>query len=186
MEFDLQPLLRSEHLVLRPLLPADREPLWAVARDPLLWDQHPDQTRHDRAGFERFFEAALAGRALAVEDRRTGRVIGSTRYYEWDPARREVAIGFTFIARDCWGGPANREMKQLLVDHAAPHADRVWFHVGKHNLRSRRAMEKIGGRLVFEGQRPQHDELIDFVYYLIEPANWDRGLQEAPDVDVHR
>jgi RimJ/RimL family protein N-acetyltransferase len=176
MELDLQPLLHGEHLVLRPVLPADLAPLWAVARDPLLWEQHPDQTRHQRAGFERFFAGALSGHALIVEDRRTGRVVGSTRYYEWDPHRREIAIGYTFLDRSHWGGVANGEMKRLLIEHAAPHVDRIWFHVGKHNLRSRRAMEKIGARLAFEGQRPQNGEMIDFVYYLIEPAQWRAGI----------
>lgn len=176
MEFDRQPLLRGEHLVLRPLLPADLEPLWAVARDPLLWEQHPDQTRHQRAGFERFFAQALSGHALIVEDSRSGRVIGSTRYYEWDPQRREIAIGYTFLDRGRWGGVANREMKRLLIEHAAPHVDRIWFHVGRHNLRSRRAMEKIGARVAFEGQRPQNGELVDFVYYVVETVQWRAAL----------
>lgn len=172
MDFDLQPLLRGEHLTLRPLGADDLEPLWQVARDPLLWAQHPDKTRCERQGFERFFAAALAGRALAVTDNASGRVIGSTRYYEWQPEKREVAVGYTFLAREYWGGRANREMKRLLIAHAAPFVDAIWFHVGKHNLRSRRAMEKIGAEVVFEGLRPQHGEMIEFVYYRILPASW--------------
>jgi N-acetyltransferase len=172
MEFDLQPELRGSEISLRPLRPGDCEALWAVARDPLLWAQHPDQTRHVRAGYERFFASSLAGRALAVVENSTGRIIGSSRYYDWEPAKREVAIGYTFLDREFWGGVANRQMKRLLIEHAAPHADAIWFHVGKHNLRSRRAMEKMGGVAVFEAQRPQNGELIDFVYYRIEPALW--------------
>jgi RimJ/RimL family protein N-acetyltransferase len=88
---------------------------------------------------------------------------------------REVAIGYTFLAREYWGGAANREMKRLMIEHSAPHADVIWFHVGKQNLRSRRAMEKIGAVAAFEGQRPQHGEMIDFIYYRIEPAHWRSG-----------
>jgi RimJ/RimL family protein N-acetyltransferase len=66
-------------------------------------------------------------------------------------------------------------MKRLMIEHAAPHADAVWFHVGKCNLRSRRAMDKIGGVAAFEGQRPQNGELVDFIYYRIEPARWRAG-----------
>lgn len=170
--FDLRPVLRGPRLTLRPLCADDREALWAVARDPLLWAQHPDQTRHDRAGFERFFDDALSGGALAVVDNATGRIIGSTRYYDWDPARREVAVGYTFLARDHWGGAANREMKRLLVEHAAPHVDTLWFHVGRNNLRSRRAMEKIGAEVAGEARRPLHGQLVDFVYYRIVPSRW--------------
>jgi RimJ/RimL family protein N-acetyltransferase len=171
MEFDLQPVLQGERLLLRPLRADDREPLWQVARDPEIWTLHPDKTRCEPAGFARFFDSALqSGSALAVIDASSGRMIGSARYYEWDPAAREVAIGYTFIAREFWGGPTNRELKRLMIGHAGRWADRVWFHVGKDNLRSRRAMEKIGAKAILEGQRPQNGEMIDFVYYRIDTA----------------
>ncbi len=62
-----------------------------------------------------------------------------------------------------------------MIEHAAPHVDAIWFHVGKCNLRSRRAMDKIGAVAAFEGQRPQNGELVDFIYYRIEPARWRAG-----------
>lgn len=171
--FDPQPVLCGPSLLLRPLVEADREALWEVARDRLLWELHPDKTRSDPEGFARFFRSALeSGSALVVVERRTGRIIGSSRYYDVDPANRELAIGYTFIARDCWGGAVNREMKRLMVEHAAPWADRIWFHVGKGNLRSRRAMEKIGAVARYEAQRPQNGEMIDFVYYAIDTQPW--------------
>jgi RimJ/RimL family protein N-acetyltransferase len=171
MEFDLQPVLQGERLLLRPLRADDREELWQVARDPAIWALHPDKTRCEPAGYERFFAAALdSGGALAVIDAASSRIIGSARYYDWDPAAREVAIGYTFIAREFWGGPTNRELKRLMIRHAARWADRIWFHVGKQNLRSRRAMEKIGAQAIFEGLRPQNGEMIDFVYYRVDAA----------------
>jgi RimJ/RimL family protein N-acetyltransferase len=172
MDFDLQPTLTGEHLLLRPLVPADHQLLWEAARDPLVWEQHPDQTRFTPDGFERFFASAIKDGALAVVHRATGRVIGSTRFYEWDPAMREVAIGYTFLTREFWGGAANREMKRLLIQHAAGHVHAIWFHVGKDNMRSRRAMEKLGAVAALEAKRPQNGELIDFIYYRIEPARW--------------
>jgi len=176
MDFDLQPTLVGEHLTLRPLRPDDLEALWNAARDPLIWEQHPDQTRCHRAGFEQFFAGLLEHPgSLAVVDNASGGIIGVTRYYEWEQQQREVAIGYTFLTRAFWGGTANREMKRLLIEHAAPHVDAIWFHVGKHNLRSRRAMEKLGAVAAFEGQRPQHGEMVDFIYYRIEPARWRRG-----------
>jgi N-acetyltransferase len=175
MEFDLQPTLRGARLTLRPLAVADREPLWQAARDPLIWEVHPDPTRCTQPGFGRYFAGLLeGGGSLAVIDNPTGRIVGATRYYDWEPAKRELAIGYTFLTREFWGGGANLEMKRLLIEHAASYADVIWFHVGKANLRSRRAMEKIGGVAAFEGQRPQNGEMVDFVYYRIEPASWRR------------
>ena len=171
MDFDLQPELRGERLHLRPLQATDREPLWEVARDPLGWALHPDKTRCEPAGFARFFDSALESRsALVVVDTASGRIIGSSRFYEWDPVTREVAIGYTFISRHFWSGYANRDMKALMIAHAARWAQRIWFHVGKYNLRSRRAMEKLGAVAAFEGLRPQNGEMIEFVYYRINVA----------------
>jgi RimJ/RimL family protein N-acetyltransferase len=173
MEFDLQPQLHGERLILRPLQAGDREPLWEVARDPLLWAQHPDKTRFEPEGFARFFAGSLeSGSALVVIDAASGQIIGSARYYDWDPELREVAIGYTFLARSAWGGAVNRELKQLMIGHAARWAERVWFHVGKHNLRSRRAMDKIGATAQFEGPRPLNGEMIPFIYYRIDTAGW--------------
>lgn len=168
--FDLQPTLTGERLTLRPLAPADLEPLYAVASDPLIWVQHPEPSRHQRAVFEDFFAGALASAgALTVIERATGEVIGSSRYYEWDPDRREVAIGYTFLARRYWGGATNAEMKRLMLDHAFRFVRRVWFHVGRENLRSRRAMEKIGATLSHEGQRMgPGGVMLDYVYYVID------------------
>lgn len=167
--FDMQPQLRGPTLWLRPLQQSDQEALWEVAGDPLVWELHPDKTRSERAGFLRFFQNSLeSGGALAVLDAASGKIIGSSRFYDWDPARQEVAIGSTFLSRQFWGGGTNREMKELMLGHAMRWAHHVWFHVATTNLRSRRAMEKLGAQAVFEGQRPLNGELIDFVYYRID------------------
>jgi len=170
-QFDMQPLLRGPTLWLRPLQASDQEALWEVAGDPMVWELHPDKTRSERDGYLRFFRSSLeSGGALAVLDAASGNIIGSSRFYDWDPARREVAIGFTFLARQVWGGSTNREMKGLMLAHAMRWADHVWFHVAAMNLRSRRAMEKLGAQAVFEGPRPLNGELIDFVYYRIDAS----------------
>jgi len=145
--FDLQPILVGETLILRPLEQQDLEPLYLAAADPLIWEQHPDRHRHEREVFTgRFFPAAIAsGGALAVIENSTGRIVGTSRYYEWNPEECSVAIGYTFLVRELWGTPANPEMKRLMLDHAFRRADVVWFHIGSNNHRSRRALEKIGG-----------------------------------------
>jgi N-acetyltransferase len=173
MQFELQPVLTGETLIVRPLRADDREALWEVARDPLVWEQHPDKTRFQPEGFARFFQDSLdSGSALVVVDAASGRIIGSARYYDWDPEKREVAIGYTFLSRDFWGGATNGELKRLMIGHAARWADRVWFHVGKHNLRSQKAMEKIGAMVECEALRPLNGEMIPFFYYRIDTAGW--------------
>ncbi len=175
MTFELQPHLRGQWIELRPLQEADRAASWAIARDPLLWELHPDKTRAELVGFKRFFDRALASAsAFAVVERASGEVVGGTRYYDLELAKREVAIGYTFLSRRCWGGPYNLDMKRLLLNHAFGSVDTVWFHVADMNLRSRRAMEKLGAVLSHHGPRPQNGQLFDFCYYRIDAAQWRR------------
>ncbi len=170
LHFDLQPTLVGETISLRPLKAEDFEALYAAASDPLVWEQHPEPLRYQREVFEKsFFAGALASRgAFAVTDNASGKIIGSSRYYDWNPQKAKVAIGYTFLARSHWGGATNREMKQLMLDHAFRWAKTVWFHVGKDNWRSRKAMEKIGGKLAFEARKELNGVAHDYAFYKIE------------------
>ena len=146
MPFDLQPTLKGEHLELRPLRPEDFDDLFAVASDPLLWEQHPSKDRYKEGVFKVFFREALeSGGALIALDSRDGRVIGSSRFHGYDQEKSEIEIGWTFLARSHWGGTFNGEMKRLMLRHAFRFVNNVVFLVGPQNLRSQRALEKIGG-----------------------------------------
>jgi RimJ/RimL family protein N-acetyltransferase len=152
VDFDRQPHLVGELLELRPLSPDDWDALFAVASDPLIWEVHPERDRYTQPVFRRFFRTALeSGGALVAIDRATGQVIGSSRYYWHGPDEDELEIGWSFLARAYWGGAYNREMKRLMLDYAFQFADRVIFVVGVDNIRSRKAMLKIGG--VLTGRR---------------------------------
>lgn len=146
---DRQPTLEGETLLLRPLCTDDWDALYAVASDRLVWELHPANDRWQEPVFRAYFADALAqGGALAVIDAASGQIIGSSRMQAYNPADGgSVEIGWTFLARSHWGGGINREMKRLMLAHALQHVARVDFRVGENNLRSRRAMEKIGGRL---------------------------------------
>jgi RimJ/RimL family protein N-acetyltransferase len=153
MVFDLQPTLEGALLRLRPLRPDDWDDLYAVASDPLIWEQHPKRDRYKEEVFKEFFREALeSGGALIVIDSKNGKVIGSSRFHMYDLDKGEIEIGWTFLARSHWGGLYNREMKQLMLRHAFRFVKTVVFLVGPRNLRSQRALEKIGA--VHVGSRP--------------------------------
>lgn len=145
---DRQPTLIHPQLHLRPLRRDDWGALYAVAADPLLWALHPASDRWQEPVFREFFEQALAsGGALVAIDPARGGIIGSSRFDLGRAGPDEMEIGWTFLARRYWGLGMNAVMKQLMLTHAFRFAARVIFVVGERNLRSRRAMEKIGGRL---------------------------------------
>lgn len=159
MPFDLQPTLTGDLIELRPLREDDFDALFAVASDPLIWEQHPEPDRCTAPVFRRFFRGAIeSGGAFLVLDRRDGRVIGSSRFAEYDAANSEIEIGWTFLARSHWGGDYNGEMKRLMLAHALRFVQRVVFRVGPDNRRSRRALEKIGARYVELEHHPQRGE----------------------------
>jgi RimJ/RimL family protein N-acetyltransferase len=146
MAFDLQPILEGESLLIRPLREDDWEALFAVASDPLIWEQHPESTRYQEDVFRKYFRGAMeCGGAIVVIDKKTGSIIGSSRFIDYDEERSEIEIGYTFLARAYWGGAFNREMKDLMLRHAFRFVRHVMFLVGPENLRSQKAMEKIGG-----------------------------------------
>ena len=145
MAFDLQPHLKGELLELRPLATNDWGELFAVASDSLIWEQHPEPDRYREDVFRGFFEEAMqSGGAFVIIDRKSQQIIGSTRFYGYDPEKSEIEIGWTFLARKYWGGRYNAEMKRLLLNHAFKFVESVVFFVGQDNVRSQKAMEKLG------------------------------------------
>jgi RimJ/RimL family protein N-acetyltransferase len=180
---DRQPVLEGDTLLLRPLHADDWDALFAVASDREIWAIHPQHDRWQEPVFRAYFADALAqGGALVVIDKASGALIGSSRMQGFDPADGgSVEIGWTFLARSHWGGAFNREMKRLMLGHALQFVERVDFRVGEGNLRSRGAMEKIGGRL---GERSDVVETasgpVRHVVYEITRDNFATGPLQLP------
>jgi RimJ/RimL family protein N-acetyltransferase len=145
---DWQPTLCNDALLLRPTRAADWWEMYSAASDPLIWTLHPVRERYREPLFRENFDEGLAsGGMLTIVERGSGAIIGSSRYHGNDPVRGEVEIGWTFLVRRHWGGETNAAVKRLMLDHAFGWVDCVYSRVGATNWRSRRAMEKIGGRL---------------------------------------
>lgn len=145
----LQPTLSNEFVTIRPLQKEDFEELYTVASDKLLWEKHPNKDRYKREVFESFFEKAMNSKgAFLFLENTSKKVIGSSRYYDWDETQKTIVIGFTFIARSYWGTHYNRSIKKLMLDHAFQYLNAVHFHVAKNNFRSQKAMEKLGGKII--------------------------------------
>jgi RimJ/RimL family protein N-acetyltransferase len=124
----------------------DFEPLYAVASNPGVWEQHPEKDRWKRPAFSAFFQAAMENDigCFTVRDKTTGVVIGSTRFYSHDAAGEAVRLGYTFLCPSYWGSGANQEMKEVLLEFAFTIVENVYFDIGKDNFRSRKAVEKLG------------------------------------------
>lgn len=169
-ELDRQPHLVGRLVEVQPLRANDYDALYAAASDPLIWEQHPDDRWREDV-FRDFFAQHLAsGGALVVLDRGDGRVIGTTRYHGYDPEKSEVEIGWTFLARSHWGGAVNAELKQLMLDHAFGSVERVIFLAAVGNLRSRRAIEKLGATFIGTVRQEHLDR--ESAVYELRPDSW--------------
>ena len=145
MNFSIQPLLESEKVKLIPLREEDFERLYEVASDPNVWAQHPNKNRFEREVFQNFFKGAMESKgAFLILDKNSDEIAGSTRFYEYNETDKSIFIGYTFYAVKFWGKGLNHQAKTLMLDYIFQFVEKVNFHVGASNIRSQKAMEKLG------------------------------------------
>lgn len=143
--------LEDDLIYLRPIKEDDFDKLYLAASDPEIWEQHPEKERYKKENFEKYFNGAIeSNSAFVIFEKSTGEVIGCSRYYDYDENKKRIAIGWTFLIKRCWGGEYNKALKKLMMDYAFQFVDNIIFHIGEDNIRSRKAIEKIGGLLINE------------------------------------
>jgi RimJ/RimL family protein N-acetyltransferase len=144
--FTLKSRLETQNFTLIQTEPTHFDDLYQVAGDPLVWQQHPEQDRWKREKFTVFFNAGMNNDlgCFSIKDKHLSVFIGSTRFYSYRTADNSVRLGFTFLRPDYWGTSANAEIKKGLLDFAFEQVDTVYFDIGKMNIRSRKATEKLG------------------------------------------
>jgi len=173
MDFNIKTLENSV-VRLEPLLATDFERLFAVAADPLIWEQHPTKTRYKREIFEQYFAGALESQtAFCIFDSQNNELIGSSRFYDYIP-NKSIVIGYTFFARACWGKGYNFNAKKLMLDYAFELVEEVIFHVGAQNIRSQKAIEKLGATKFKEQAIYYKNETTanSNFFYKINKMNW--------------
>lgn len=151
MNFSIQPTLENENYKLTPLQQGNFEVLYKVASDPEVWAMHPNKERYKKEVFQNFFTGALESKgAFLIVDKRSGEVLGSTRFYDYDGENKSILIGYTFYGTSSWGKTINAQVKKLMLDYIFHYVDQVVFHVGRENIRSVKAMEKLGAEKIGE------------------------------------
>ena len=173
--FNLQPTLEDDLVLISPLTEKDFESLFKVASDPLIWEQHPIKDRYKKEVFQSYFDSALESKgAFLIYSKDNNELIGSSRYYDYDPLKSRIAIGYTFIAKAYWGGKYNGAIKKLMLDHAFQFVDKVIFHIGPTNLRSQQAVLKLGAKKVGE---EGYNGMLQYIY-LIDRHEWKIALNK--------
>jgi RimJ/RimL family protein N-acetyltransferase len=171
---NIQPILENENFKLIPLQEIDFEELYRVASDPKVWEQHPNKDRYKREVFENFFKGAMESKgAFLILDKISNEVLGSTRFYDFNEKENNILIGYTFYGTNSWGKNVNPQVKKLMLDYIFQFVASVIFHVGKYNIRSQKAMQRLGAIQIGEEEIPYFGELSKTnVIFEIKKENW--------------
>lgn len=175
MHFSIQSPLENEKIALYPLTDKDFEDLYKVAADQKIWEQHPNKDRYKKEVFKTFFDGALQSKgAFKIIDKARGKIMGSTRYYDYNEQENSILIGYTFYATAYWGKGINLSVKTLMLDYIFQFVACVYFHIGAENIRSQIAIGRLGTTKISEqeikyfGENPK----LNFVYRLLK-EEWD-------------
>lgn len=174
MEFSIQKPLENERVKMIPLKNTDFEKIYSVASDPKIWENHPNKNRWERLVFQNFFEGALkSGGAYLIYDKESNELTGSSRFYDYNPNEKSILIGYSFYGTKFWGTGINTYAKKAMLDYIFNFVEKVYFHVGAENIRSRKAMEKLGAVLLREVVVAYYGEPDrKNVEYKIEKKDW--------------
>src|SRR5919202_2632244 len=174
--------LEGRLVVLEPVEARHEEPLWEAAQDPETWRITSTDVGASREVFDAYWAELRAAFAAGSEvpfatvERRSGRVVGSTRFLTLRPEHAGVEIGHTWLWRDLWRTGANVEAKLLMLEHAFERCGcmRVEFKTDARNVESRRALEALPARFegIFRKHMLIHAGIRHSAYYAVVDDDW--------------
>lgn len=177
-DFDFQPTLRGDKIIVRPLCENDYAALRLAASDPMIWAGHPVKDRCKAKVFRPYFDKLLGSQRALVVLEQTGRVIGTSSYYTAPDGRNDVSIGFTFLTCDHWGGRTNIDLKRLMLGHAFATRDVVWFHIDPVNVRSQTATLRLGAVFVEDAKLDLGAGPVIWKCYRIDKTSWQNFIRK--------
>lgn len=153
--------LHGKNVDLLPLEEGLLNDLLAVASDKRIWEFYPGDWSVPEK-FMKVYRASLSKRENGTEypfvifHKPSSSIIGSTRFLDINSYDRYMEIGGTWLKPEYWATEINFDCKLALLTYGFEilNANRIYLKTQHNNIRSRKAIEKIGG--VFEGVIRQH------------------------------
>ncbi len=174
--------LEGEHVRLIPMETSHLDDLYAASLPREIWDYMPTQI-NSKEELSSWMTSSLNRREsgldlpFVVVDKKSERIVGSTRFLDIMPEHRGLEIGSTWLNPSVWRTPVNTECKLLLLTHCFETLGtiRVQLKTDSRNVRSQTAIARIGG--VREGVIRQQmimpgDYIRDSVYFSIIDKEW--------------
>ena len=144
--------LENKNFIIKQLKNIDFNLLYNIGKNKKIWEQHPEHDRWKKEKFTNFFNNGIKNEfgIYGIFDKSNNNIIGSTRFYLYNKKENCVKLGFTFLTPDHWGANTNLQIKTLMLGYAFNYVENVYFDIGKNNIRSRKAIEKIGATLYLD------------------------------------
>jgi RimJ/RimL family protein N-acetyltransferase len=180
---NFNPTLENRRVLLRPMQSTDVALLAPLAlSQPELYRLMTSYI-HSPEDLCRFVQQGVMDRDAGISipfivfDKQSDQVAGSTRFGHIEDQHKRLEIGWTWIGKEFQGTGLNKAMKYLMLEYAfeVMGMNRVEIRTNELNLRSRKAIESIGGS--FEGILRHHminddGSLRNTVYYSILKEEW--------------
>ena len=141
--------LENKNFIIKQLKNRDFNLLYNIGKNKKIWEQHPESDRWKREKFNIFFNNGIKNKFgfYGIFDKSNNNIIGSTRFYSYNKKENSIKLGFTFLMQEYWGTNTNLQIKTLMLGYAFNYVENIYFDIGKNNIRSRKAIEKIGATL---------------------------------------
>ena len=146
---DIKDKLENKNFILKLLNNNDFDLLYNIGKNKKILEQHPENDRWKKEKFNIFFNKGIENKfgLYGIYDKSKNTIIGSTRYYSYSKKKKSIKIGFTFLTPEYWSSDTNLQIKTLMLGYAFKYVENIYFDIGKNNIRSRKAIEKIGATL---------------------------------------
>lgn len=187
MIFDTDIILEDECVLLRRYHNTDKIQLEDIVYDEDIWRLMPTKVSNPEE-LDTWIQTVAHGYksgtryTFMIMDKATGKIAGSTSYGNISDTDKRLEIGWTWLSRDYRGTGLNKHCKFLLLRYAFEvlKYERVELKTDVLNLRSRRAMQKIGATEegILRSHTLMHDgRRRDTIYYSILKPEWEQIKQ---------
>lgn len=189
-------VLEGQRVALHPLTPEHFDTLIPLAKDPKIWEYY-GRNGADENIIRHFLQEGLDLKQenqqypFVIFNKETGEIIGTTRYGDINEAHKTLEIGWTWYIPAVWGKGYNEECKLLLLSHAFEQLDanRVQLKTAHFNLRSQRAIQRIGA--TYEGTLRNHlvngdGSLRHTAMFSIIKEEWENRKQKLRQIMVEK
>ena len=159
-------ILENKVVKLRQTKKEDFNELFKLAGKKEIWEQHSNKDRYKKSVFLEYFEQGLKNDlgSLTIISKRDKKIVGWTRLYDFDKNKSTVKIGYTFLGRLYWGSNINYNSKKLILNHLFLFLDHVCFNIFEKNIRSQKAVKKLGATLNSQTEEKHH--------YILDNKSW--------------